>query len=109
MNWKVLGVIAGLVLTTSLSACSGGSTDTPTQTDPNASPATENTTSGEDTTKSGDAVKKDDAKDSDATKKDDAKDSDATKKDDAKDSDATKTDDAKDSDATKTEDGKTKP
>lgn len=90
MNRKVLGVIAGLLLTTSLVACSSGTTDTQNQTDPNASPATENTTSGtatekEDTTKKeGAATEKEDTtkKDSAATEKEDTtkKDSAATEK-----------------------------
>ena len=89
MNRKVLGVIAGLLLTTSLVACSSG-TDTQNQTDPNASPATENTTSGTATEKE-DTTKKEGA----ATEKEDT-----TKKEGA----ATEKEDT-----TKTEGEKTKP
>ncbi|GAB4194758.1 MAG: hypothetical protein Fur006_40760 [Coleofasciculaceae cyanobacterium] len=116
MNRKVLGVIAGLLLTTSLVACSSGTTDTQNQTDPNASPATENTTSGTATEKE-DTTKKDSAatEKEDTTKKEGA----ATEKEDTtkKDSAATEKEDTtkKDSAATekentsKTEGEKTKP
>ena len=98
MNWKTLCVIAGLILTTSLAACSNAPADSENQADPAASPATENVAPGA-TTESPDATKSDDAK-TETTKSDDAK----TEKD------ATKSDDAKTKeDATKTEDSTTKP
>ena len=115
MNRKVLGVIAGLLLTTSLVACSSG-TGTQNQADPNASPATENTTSGtatekEDTTKKDSAAtEKEDTtkKEGAATEKEDTtkKDSAATEKEDTtkKDSAATEKEDT-----SKTEGEKTKP
>jgi hypothetical protein len=105
MNWKVLCVIAGLALTTTLSACSNSSTpEATTDSSPAAevSPAGGTATEKSDTTKTDDAMKKDDTtKTGDAMKKDDTtKTGDAMKKDDT-----TKTGDAmKKDDATKKED-----
>ncbi|MCL1465369.1 hypothetical protein [Argonema galeatum] len=76
MNWKMLSLAAGLVLATSLTACSNKSA-TENQVSPTAVPASNS--------KPADAMKKDDAtKPADAMKKDDAtKPADAMKKDDA--------------------------
>lgn len=119
MNWKTLCVVAGLIVATSLTACSNSPTDTENQADPAVSPATENVVPGTGTDNS-DATKSDGAK-TDTTKSNDAK-IDTTKSDgattdttktDATKIDATKSDgaktDATKTDATKTEDSTANP
>lgn len=110
MNWKVLCVIAGLALTTSLSACSNSQTpEATTDSSPAAevSPAGGTATEKSDTTKTDDAVKKDEKSTTGGAVKTDEK---STTGDAVKTEEKSTTGDAvKKEDATKKKDSTTKP